>query len=226
MTQEQLEDFKRFLETKLSERDAPLVEVLRSMKSLVEQWELARQEDLQAKQEDQRDEQMAAVARAVTRLADGLTSAARSQRASYDEIKGALIEMLGVGGESLAILQDNLEMLLTKMSVEEIAAKIPHHTICAVRTWQYEHGDANRSSENTPAKLPPTPDQQQTLVAVAAPASSVTVDEDDSIVFHTQKDGKAHIRANIKVKTVFGWIVGLVMAGLYLYEKIQGMHAH
>lgn len=218
MSQEQLDDFKRFLETKLAERDAPLAEVLRSLKLLVDQWE-------QARQEDQQDEQMAAVARAVTRLADGLTSAARSQRASYDEIKGALIEMLGVGGESLAILQDNLEMLLAKMSVEEIATRIPHHTICAVRTWQYEHGDANRTSDNTPAPLP-APPKPETVVAVAGPASSVTVDEDDSIVFHTQKDGKAHIRANIKAKTLFGWIVALVVAGLYLWEKLQGMHGH
>lgn len=210
MSPEQVDDFKKFLEEKLAQRDAPLLEVQRALTELVEQQSVG----------DQTDERLGAIARAVTRLADGLTTAARNQRKAYDEINDALVSVLGVSGDALSLLQKDL----SKLSVEDLAKLLPHSQVCAVREYQYRHGESNRTSDNTPAPLPPTPDQQA-IVAVVAPASAVTTDEDDSIVVHTH-DGKAHIRANIKAKTLLGWMTGLVMAGLYLYEKLKPLLGH
>lgn len=140
--------------------------------------------------------QQKAIARAVTQLADGLSSAERKHRSAEDSVRDGLADLLTV------LDQARISFNPSTLTAEDIADNVSHAVICKARDIQWKRGEANQ----LPAPLPPAPDEKK---------------DDDSIVFHTQ-DGAAHIRANVKAKTLLGWIVGLAMSALYLIEKLTG----
>lgn len=143
---------------------------------------------------EQRELQLKAVARSVTHLADGLSSAEKNRRSGDQEIREALISILGVSGESLNILRADL----SKYTVEELADMIPHSLVCAVRTYQHKRGEANV----LPAPLPPVPLTGEELEIERKHS-------EDSLVFRTHKDGTTRVVSNIKAKTLAGWIVAI-----------------
>jgi hypothetical protein len=101
-------------------------------------------DDAQSKMIDRR---LGAIARAVTTLADGLSNADGRHTETEADIRGALVELIA-GVESIRLQTDP-----GKMSVKELAARVPNRTICAVRTYQYQQGMA----DDEPAPLPPAP---------------------------------------------------------------------
>lgn len=144
------------------------------------------------------DTRLRAVAQAVTRLADGLSSAERARREDRDDIQSALVSVLSVSGESLSILREELG----KLPAEKLAEILPHSMVCEVRNIQYRRGDANKVG----APLPPVPGSEEDTVVTARHRVDGVGGSEDSISFRTHK-GEARIEGSIKAKTLAGWLV-------------------
>lgn len=163
-------------------------------------------EDLSQRLQEQTERQKA-TARAVTTLADGLSSADRAGRRRDEEIQEGLLSTLAIAGELrsgtaeiIAIMSDiRLKSDPGQLTAQEIADLVPHAVICEARQIQFARGEAN----SLPAPLPPAPAK-----------------EDDSLTVQAHPDG-ARIRGSIKAKTLAGWAFGVAMLIWNIWHTIS-----
>lgn len=160
--------------------------------------------------ENEQTDRLGATARSVTRLAQGLSIAEENrgaENAELTKIKQALVELIAVVSE-----RDP-----RRMTGDQLADHITLEVASRARQvlWSRKQG--------LPEPLPPLP----VAVAIGSEGEGEQIvpvhthrRKDDSVAFRTGADGSARLKADIKVKTLLGWIVAGIMG---VYEVVKAV---
>ena len=140
-----------------------------------------------------------AIARATTNLADGLSSAE-----TRHQIDGE--RWTNIQGAALSALAERERQDLSVITAHDLAGSAPPEVINKARAIQW----ARKKGE--PEPLPDAPDEAVALHHHRR--------KDDSIAFEVDKSGDTRMKTNIKLKTLAGWGVAIILGGIHVWKLI------